>query len=88
MSKVIYFVAIAYLLAGILALLAIPASAYAWLGMEPDPLSAVFALLLSLPWALLLRLFDIDNPILAGALCTAGIAFNATLLFLLGKKLA
>jgi len=32
----------------------IPASAKGWLGITPDPLSAVFAILLALPWSILL----------------------------------
>ncbi|WP_119066238.1 hypothetical protein [Rubrobacter indicoceani] len=36
----------------LLALFVIPASANGWFGFEPDPLSAVPAIFLALPWSL------------------------------------
>jgi hypothetical protein len=46
----------------VVALWFIPASVHGWLGVEPDPLAAVLALLLALPWSLLLRLVGEPGP--------------------------
>ena len=53
----------AYGIVGVLSLLVIPASAKGWFGLEPDPLAAVFAILLASPW-------------LAGSLLSACISLN------------
>lgn len=59
----------------------IPASAYGWLGVEPDPLAGVFAILLALPWSLLLRLIPNPTPWPAGVFLAAGMAVNVWLLW-------
>ena len=57
----------AYAVAGAVSLLVIPASAKGWFGLEPDPLAAVFAIVLALPWGLpLLGMLSGDSPCLAG----------------------
>lgn len=77
-----------YLLAGVGALLLIPASAGGWFGIEPDPLSAVYALLLSLPWSmLLLHLMDPGSPLVAWLICSAGIALNGGIALWLVRRL-
>ena len=64
----------------VVALWFIPASVHGWLGVEPDPLAAVLALLLALPWSLLLRLVGEPGPWVATALLAAGMASNLWLL--------
>jgi hypothetical protein len=46
----------------VVALWFIPASAHVWLGVALDPLSAVYAMLLALPWALLLHFVPEVGP--------------------------
>ena len=69
----------------LLALWLIPASAHGWLGVEPDPLAAVLALLLALPWSFLLRLLGDPGPWLATALLAVGMALNLWLLWRLQR---
>ena len=70
---------IAYVAVSLLALFAIPASLYGWFGAESDPLSGIFALLLALPWSLLLNLFDDVGTWGAFAICAAGITLNVAI---------
>ncbi|MDM0072461.1 hypothetical protein [Variovorax sp. J31P207] len=70
----------AYGVGGALSLLVIPVSAKGWFGLEPDPLAAVFAILLASPWGLpLLGMLPGDSPWLAGILLAACISFNLLL---------
>lgn len=84
-GKILTALAFAYLLAGIVSLWFVPASAYGWLGVEPDPLAGIFALILSLPWSLALRLLAEPGPVLAGIGCAIGIAINFALLLWLAR---
>ena len=68
-----------YGIAAVLSLLVIPIGAKGWLGMQPDPLVAVFAIVLALPWSLLLQALPGDSPWLAGACLAGGMAFNVLL---------
>ena len=70
----------------VVALWFIPASVHGWLGVEPDPLAAVLALLLALPWSLLLRLVGEPGPWLATALLAAGMALNLCALWRLQSR--
>ena len=65
----------------VVALWFIPASVHGWLGVEPDPLSAVFAMFLALPWTFLLRLVPEAGPWGATALLASGMAMNVWLLW-------
>ena len=70
----------AYGIAGVLSLLVIPIGAKGWFGLEPDPLIAVFAIVLASPWGLpLLGMLPNDSPWLAGGLLAACISFNLLL---------
>jgi hypothetical protein len=69
----------------VVALWFIPASVYGWMGVEPDPLSAVFAMVLALPWTFLLRLVPDGGPWAAAALLAAGMAINVWLLWRLQR---
>lgn len=87
LAKALFFGGVLYLAVGVLALALIPASVFGWFGVEQDPLSAVFALLLSLPWSLALHLLDRAGPILSWIAAAAGIATNAFLLFYAARRL-
>jgi hypothetical protein len=87
-SKALRIIAIVYAVAGIIAVLMVPASVYGWAGVEPDPLSGVFALLLGLPWSLTLELLGEPNTWKSLAVCAVGIAINAWLLFWLARRTA
>lgn len=65
----------------VVALWFIPASVRGWMGVEADPLSAVFAMLLALPWTFLLRLVPDIGPWPAAALLALGMAANVWLLW-------
>lgn len=68
----------------LLALFVIPASANGWFGFEPDPLSAVPAILLALPWSLGLGLLgevgaSLSLLVLVGAMFTnAGVLYGVS----------
>ena len=59
----------------------IPASVHGWMGVEPDPLSAVYAMLLALPWTFLLRFVPDAGPWAAAALLAGCMALNVWLLW-------
>ncbi|MGH8703085.1 MAG: hypothetical protein ACREVR_18180 [Burkholderiales bacterium] len=69
----------------VVALWFIPASVHGWLGVEPDPLAGVFAMLLALPWTRLLRLVPDAGPWPSAALLAAGMAMNVWLLWRLQR---
>jgi len=83
--KPLRWLAIAYALVGVLAILAVPASLYGVAGVESDPLSGVFALLLGLPWTLVLHLSDNIGTWGTLAICAAGIALNSFILWRLSR---
>ena len=74
-----------YALLGALAVLAVPASLYGVAGMAEDPLSGIFALLLAMPWALLLDPLGIDGTWSTLAYCAAGIILNFLILWRLTR---
>ena len=78
-----WFIAL-YAFASILALAAIPLSAAGWI--TPDPLSALPAMLLGLPWsAVLLRLGGSESTLLNVFLVALAMATNTALLWLSGR---
>lgn len=79
--------ATAYALLSLVALLMIPASAYSWWGFGPDPLSAVFAIILSMPWALALWALDGAPTWLYMALLALCMGANLAIIIALGRWL-
>lgn len=74
----------AYGIVGALSLLVIPVISKGWFGLPPDPLAAVFAIVLASPWGLpLLGMLPSDSPWLAGILLAASMSFNVLLGILL-----
>ena len=64
--------------------LLIPASDAGFLGLEPGPLSAVFAIFLGLPWSLMLGDFSTADGVVWNLLLTTlGPALNVVILILL-----
>lgn len=86
LGKIMKGAAFLYLAGGVIALLMIPASIYGWLGVTPDPLSVIFALLFGLPWTLALRFFAEVGTVVAFLVSAIGIALNSALLLWLSRK--
>lgn len=84
--RALLVVAVAYAVLGALALFAIPASAFGWLGVEPDPLSGIFALLLALPWTIGLYLLGDIGTWGSLAFCTVAILASLLILLRLSRK--
>ncbi|MCJ8190700.1 SCO4225 family membrane protein [Sphingomicrobium aestuariivivum] len=85
LKRLLRVITIAYVVLGALALFAIPASVEGWAGVEPDPLSGIFALLLALPWSLLLMLVGDAGPWPSFLVCAAGIALNTFILWRISR---
>lgn len=83
---IVRIIAIAYLAAGLIALMLVPASLHGWFGVAEDPLSGVFALLLGLPWTLLLWFSDNGGTWLALGVAGGGILLNFWLLWRLAHR--
>lgn len=87
-ARILGWSAWAYLAAGLLALLLIPASANGWFGIEPDPLSATLALLLTLPWSpLISRVLSGDSTFSGVVAIVGGLALNFAILVFLARRL-
>ena len=82
--RIYHWLVALYTLVSILALLAIPLSAAGWI--DPDPLSAIPAMLLGVPWSFLLTSFvDAESPALNFLLLLVAVAINAGLIWMLGR---
>ncbi|WP_313441394.1 hypothetical protein [Novosphingobium sp.] len=66
------------------ALLLIPVSAHGWFGVSDDPLAGVFALLLALPWTLLLQHFDNLGFFGSLAIIVLGMGLNVGIVLTIG----
>jgi hypothetical protein len=75
----------AYGALGLISLALIPASAHGWFGLDPDPLSAVFAMLLAMPWSLALGRMGEMGPLLSMAGLLAGICINFAIILAVGR---
>ena len=79
----------AYVIACVLALGWIPATAYGLFGIAPNPFAALGAVILGLPWSPLAALIAGDSgAALSVALIAAGMALNAALLRWLCRRIA
>lgn len=78
----------AYGLACLGALALIPISAFGILNMESDPLSAIYAVALGMPWSFALRYVDITSPIIAALLIALGMMVNLAILVWIREQLA
>ncbi|MDM0043843.1 hypothetical protein QTH91_05045 [Variovorax dokdonensis] len=76
-----------YAVLGVVSLLVIPASAFGWLGLAPDPMASDYAVLMALPWSLLLGGVGTISMEAAMMLLGAGITMNLLLLDLLMRWL-
>jgi hypothetical protein len=85
--RIYYWLVVVYAVVSVLALTAIPLSAAGWI--TPDPLSAIPAILLGLPWShLLLWLGDTHSVTVNFGLVAAAMAINGCLLWLLGRAIS
>lgn len=85
-NRLLIALTIIYGLLGLVALFLIPASVFGWAGVAADPLSGVFALLLALPWTILLYLMGDIGTWGSLAFCAAAIALNTYLLWRLARR--
>jgi len=77
--KIYHWLILFYAFVSLLALAAIPMSAAGWI--TPDPLSAIPAMLLGVPWSYLLtELFGSQSPALNAVLLALAIIINAGLI--------
>jgi hypothetical protein len=85
--RIYHWLVLLYSAVSVLALAAIPLSAAGWIA--PDPLSAVPAILLGMPWSYLLTsLGGSETPTLNIFLLAVAMAINAGLIWLLGRFLS
>jgi multidrug transporter EmrE-like cation transporter len=85
MGRALHYASYIYLGLGILAVAAIPISMF---GPDPDAMSGIFAYLFSLPWVLVLTLFDNNSTWVATAVAAVGIGINFLLLRWLSRRFA
>ena len=79
--------AVLYGLACVAALLLVPINARGWLGMTPDPLTGLLAILLAMPWSLGLQLIN-AGPAAGLALVILGMAANVAIILAIGRGLS
>jgi hypothetical protein len=85
--RISHWLVLLYVVVSVLALAAIPLSAAGWI--NPDPLSAVPALLLGLPWSyVLLALGHSESVPVNFVLLALAMAMNAAILWLLGRSMS
>jgi hypothetical protein len=68
-----------YAVACVLSLLVIYFSVNHLFGIEPDPLSGIFALILALPWTVVLSLFANPSPLASAIVLAVGMGINLAL---------
>ncbi|HUW74393.1 MAG TPA: hypothetical protein VMW05_10290 [Methyloceanibacter sp.] len=82
-----HWLVLVYTLVSALALAAVVLSAADWI--TPDPLSAIPAMLLGLPWSYMLTsLGASQSPTLNLLLVALGMGINAALIWLIGRRLS
>lgn len=86
-GKLLFVLPVLYGLLSLVALALIRISANGWFGVEPDPLSAIFALLLSLPWSLALDHLPLSSESARLLVMFIGISINLLLLYALARRL-
>jgi hypothetical protein len=85
--RISHWLVLLYVVVSVLALAAIPLSAAGWI--TPDPLSAVPALLLGLPWSYVLLAFGHSESVPVNfVLLALAMAMNAAILWLLGRSIS
>ncbi|RYF60550.1 MAG: hypothetical protein EOO27_05455 [Comamonadaceae bacterium] len=72
--------AIVYLLCGVLALMLIPAARLGWFGLSGDGLSAVWAIVLAMPWSMALQFLSPMPVWLSWFVLALGVVVNGGLL--------
>lgn len=69
-----------YVLACVISLLLVLATARSWFGLEPDPFVAIYAVTLSLPWVLLMPDLELFGAFNGAATLILGMLINLALL--------
>ncbi|TZG28853.1 hypothetical protein [Sphingomonas montanisoli] len=85
--KAIWCLLIVYAILCILALALIPISASGWLGGDGDGLAAIYAILLAMPWSMMLGTFGVGSPWIAVPLLVIGMAANGAIVLGVAKLL-
>lgn len=83
MQRVCQIIIAFYALLCLAALLIIPLNVYGAFGMEPDPLSGIYAVLLAAPWSFFASNLAGDGAISNLFFMAAGMAINIAMLMLL-----
>jgi hypothetical protein len=65
-------------------LILLGAAVFGWFGVEPDPIGAAFALLMAMPWSLLLGQLENDQPWKIVLLLAAFMAINWLIIAVVG----
>jgi len=87
MRNVLFAIALLYSVACVLSLAIIVGSQQHWFGMEADPLAAMYALMLGLPWTLLLRLYDPGSTVVVMLMMAVGMGINTTAILWIATRL-
>lgn len=74
-----------YVVLCLAALALIPISSRGWFGVDPDPLAAVGAIVLAMPWSILLQWLPSGGPWPGMLLVLAGMAANIGVILWLGR---
>lgn len=86
LRRILTIMIVIYVVACVAALLFGAAGVLGWLGGESDPLAAVFAIALALPWALLIPgPTEGDTTLINGLLLVGYMAVNAGILLLIRR---
>lgn len=80
MRRLLFAMTCVYAAICLFAVARVYASAHGLWGMQPDPLSALYAMALALPWGLALLLFDDYGSIASTVVLALGMAANIGLL--------
>lgn len=84
--RIARILAAVYIAGCLLALALMAIGTFGLFGAEPDPISAVYAILLAMPWSLALSY--LNAPIAAFAVLLSGMALNLIIIMAIGRAIA
>ncbi|MEW9838693.1 hypothetical protein [Mesorhizobium marinum] len=87
-KRICLVIVVLYAAASAFALLLIPLNAAGAFGMEPDPLSGIFAYLLAAPWSILLADLAGESYALNLSLVALGMLVNGAILLFLFRRVS
>lgn len=86
-ARIVIGIAVIYVLLCAVSLLLIAATGAGWLGLEPDPFVAIYAVALALPWVFFVPEMTILGSYAGVAAILLGMLINLALLLGLGRWL-